>query len=260
MVADITIFGPQTVRANATYAIRNTAFYRYSLHSWLRMPEMVVATDAALGFGQDGKLLPWDADYTKYAGHPRTAGANAKVLRLGREQGVPAMFALSQLSYWTAKHLGDTGLEAMKQRGRVQVGKIADLTLFDPLTVGDSATYKPGENGLPSTGIPYVIVNGTIVVNDSKVLPVKAGQPIRFPNEAKSRFRPVEVNKWVGEHTINVQPMRQIDDTGAAVIEKRQGMSELHRHLAAMHARPGGRRSCTAADAGRYGFLNQHNE
>ena len=58
-------------------------------------------------------------------------------------------FTLAQLSYWTAKHLGDTGLDAMKERGRVQVGKVADLTLFDPSTVAARATYKEGENGLP---------------------------------------------------------------------------------------------------------------
>jgi len=181
---------------------------------------MVVATDAALGFGRDGRLLPWDADYSQYAGHPRTAGANAKVLRLGREQGVPLMFAISQLSYWTAKHLGDTGLEAMKQRGRVQVGKIADLTLFDPKTVRDNATYKAGENGLPSTGMPYVIVSGTVVVRDSRVLPVKPGQPIRFPVEAKGRFEPVEVNKWLGEYTIGMPKAPELDDSGAGMMSK----------------------------------------
>ncbi len=53
----------------------------------------------------------------------------AKTLRLGREQVVPLMFTLAPLGYWTALHLGDTGLEDVKGRGRVQVGKIADLTL-----------------------------------------------------------------------------------------------------------------------------------
>lgn len=182
---------------------------------WLTMPHMTVATDAMMGVGKDGKLLPWEAEYTKYAGHPRTAGAMAKVLRLGREQGAPLMFAISQLSYWTAKHLGDAGLQSMKERGRLQVGKIADLTLFDPKTVTDNATYKDGENGRPSTGIPYVIVNGTVVVKDSNVLPVRPGQPIRYPVEPKGRFLAVTVNKWIGEHTITAVPMPDVDDTGA---------------------------------------------
>ncbi len=42
-----------------------------------------------------------------------------------------------------------------------------------------------GEQGLPSTGLPYVIVNGTIVAKNSKVLPVKPGKPIRFPVEGQ---------------------------------------------------------------------------
>lgn len=183
---------------------------------WLTIPHMTVASDSMAGVGTDGKLLPWDADYSKYAGHPRTAGCHARTLRMGREQGVPLMFSLAQLSYWTALHLGDAGLEAMKERGRVQVGKIADLTLFDPKTVADHATYKAGENGLPSTGIPYVIVHGTIVVKDSKVLPVKAGQPIRYPVEAKGRFQPVTINKWVNDRTILSAPYPAMpDDTGA---------------------------------------------
>ncbi|UCF21692.1 MAG: amidohydrolase family protein [Gemmatimonadota bacterium] len=184
------------------------------LKYWLTIPHMVVASDAMTGLGRDGTLLPWEADPSEYAGHPRTAGSYSMTLQLGRENGVPLMFTLSQLSYWTAKHLGDTGLEAMRERGRVQVGKVADLTLFNPETVAARATYKAGENGLPPAGIPYVIVNGTIVVMEGEVLPVKPGQPIRFPTEPKGRFQALDLNKWLGEHSINV-PQTHVDDTGA---------------------------------------------
>lgn len=182
---------------------------------WLTMPQMTVATDAMAGVGREGKLLDWEADYSEYAGHPRTAGAMAKTLRMAREQGVPLMFTLCQLSYWSAKHLGDAGLEAMQQRGRVQVGKVADLALFDPARVTDNATYKAGENGLPSTGIPYVIVNGTVVVRESQVLAVRPGQPIRYPVEESGRFVPVDTHEWIGKHTIEVPTSSQSDDTGA---------------------------------------------
>ena len=188
---------------------------------WLTIPEMVVGSDAMVGLDKDGKILPWDVDVSRYAGHPRTASSFSTTLQLARENGVPLMFTLSQLSYWSAKHLGDTGLQAMKERGRVQVGKIADLTLFDPKTVKGNSTYKAGENGLPPTGIPYVIVNGTIVVKEGKVLPVKPGQPIRFPVEAKGRYEPVTVNKWLGEFSINVPDMHEADDTGAAQVMKK---------------------------------------
>ena len=62
------------------------------------------------------------------------------------------------------------GLESMKERGRLQKGKVADITIFDPKTITDNSGFKVGQHGIPSTGIPYVIVNGTIVVKDSKVL------------------------------------------------------------------------------------------
>jgi len=187
------------------------------LDKWLRIPHMTVATDSMIGVGTDGKFLPWDADYSKYAGNPRTPGAMAKALRLGREQGVPLMFTLAQLSYWSALHLGETGLQNMKDRGRVQVGKIADLTLIDPDKVTDNSTMKKGEQGLPSTGLPYVIVNGTIVVKDSKVLPVKPGKPIRFPVEEKGRFKAVNITEWLDNYTIPVETMH-LDDTGAGAV------------------------------------------
>ena len=72
------------------------------------------------------------------------------------------MQILEAASYNAAKYLGNTGLKAMKERGRLQKGMVADITILDPKTVRDNATYAKGT--LPTTGIPYVIVDGTIVV------------------------------------------------------------------------------------------------
>jgi len=114
------------------------------------------------------------------------------------------MFSLAQLSYWSAKHLGDMGLEAMKVRGRMQPGMVADITIFDPKNVTDKATYKAGEQGLPTAGIPYVIVNGQQVVKSGQFQKkVWAGQPIRFPVEGTGRFEPASVEKWVKDFSVN---------------------------------------------------------
>jgi N-acyl-D-glutamate deacylase len=43
-----------------------------------------------------------------------------------------------------------------------------------------------------------VIVNGQVALRDDKVLPVFAGQPIRFEPEAKPRFVPLDVEAWKG--------------------------------------------------------------
>ena len=133
---------------------------------------------------------------------------------------------LTKTGCWPQRHHGivsglPLALAPALQAWQKSSGKVADLTLFNPKTVAARATYKVGENGLPLAGIPYVIVNGTIVVKEGEVLTVKPGQPIRFPIEAKGRFQPVEVNTWLGEHAINVPDRHQIDDTGAGIMEKR---------------------------------------
>ena len=101
----------------------------------------------------------------------------------------------------------------------MQVGKIADITIFDADKISDSSGYKVGEHGIPTTGIPYVVVNGTIVVKNSEVLPVKAGQPIRFPVEAEGKFKPIDAKGWLNEHTIGINPelsrIHLDDDSGA---------------------------------------------
>lgn len=166
---------------------------------WLRMPHMIVASDSIYsGLGVDS----WDVDPTEYQGHPRTAGTHGTVLRLGREQGVPLMFALAQMTYWPAKHLGDTGLKDMQMRGRLQEGMVADITIFDPENVTDNATYKAGEQGSPTSGIPYVIVNGQLVVNEGEFQKVWAGQPIRFPVEERSKIEPLTVDEWTRNFAI----------------------------------------------------------
>ena len=111
------------------------------------------------------------------------------------------MQSVAQTSYNSARPLGKMGLTAMQQRGRMQEGMIADITIFDPETVADQATYAKGT--VPSTGIPYVLVNGTVVVKDSAVLEgVNAGQPIRFDPEP-SRFEPLSAEKWRHIYTVS---------------------------------------------------------
>jgi N-acyl-D-aspartate/D-glutamate deacylase len=88
------------------------------------------------------------------------------------------MEAISKMTLLPAQFLEDH-VPQMKERGRVQEGKVADITSFDSKTVTANSTPKVGENSLPSTGIPYVIVNGTVVVDDSNVQKVSAGVAIR---------------------------------------------------------------------------------
>jgi hypothetical protein len=170
------------------------------LPMWLKVPHMTVAGDQMPPVNNKGELLDWDDPFDAYNGHPRTVGTHAKTLRLAREHDVPLMHILAQNSYWSAKHLGDAGIEAMQRRGRMQEGMVADITIFDPETVTDNGTYTVGENGRPSTGIPYVLVNGVVVVRDSRVVDaVFPGQAIRYPVEEQGRFDPLEKGRYLDE-------------------------------------------------------------
>ena len=68
-----------------------------------------------------------------------------------------------------------------------------DIVVFNPDTVTDNSTYEPGKGALPSTGIPYVLVNGVVVVKDSVVQKVFPGKPIRFPVMEQGRLDQISI-------------------------------------------------------------------
>ena len=68
----------------------------------------------------------------------------------------------------------------MARKGRLQVGMDADVTVFDPTTVQERATY--GSPAQMSEGISYVIVNGTLVLDGGTIVEgVVPGQWLRHP-------------------------------------------------------------------------------
>lgn len=155
-----------------------------TVHQALAHPSTVLGSDSYPYTVRKtgGPAIAWETPYDGVNGHPRGAGSHARLLRLRREGkvGISLMMAISKMTYQIAKFLQDNGVEQMSRKGRIQVGADADITIFDPETVKDNSTMKDG--GLPSTGIPYVVVNGTIIVKDSKVLKgVYPGMAVRRP-------------------------------------------------------------------------------
>ncbi len=114
-------------------------------------------------------------------GHPRNAGTFARILGFyTRERGeLDLMTALKKISLMPAQRL-EKRVPAMKNKGRIKPGADADLTLFDPEKVIDHATFTDAEQ--MSGGIPFVIVGGTVVVQDSTIVEnIFPGKAIRAP-------------------------------------------------------------------------------
>ncbi len=103
-------------------------------------------------------------------GHPRNAGTYSRVLaQYVREKGtITLMDALRKMSLMPAEML-ERSTPAARQKARLQEGADADIVLFDAGTINDRATFeKPTE---PSVGVRYLVVAGTVVVDQGKIVP-----------------------------------------------------------------------------------------
>ncbi|HEY3119627.1 MAG TPA: amidohydrolase family protein, partial [Vicinamibacteria bacterium] len=101
--------------------------------------------------------------------HPRGAGTFARVLaRYVREQRrLTLMDALRKMSLMPAQRL-ERSTPAARDKGRLQEGADADVVVFDPQTIADRATYRAPRQ--PSVGVRYLLVSGTVAVEDGKVV------------------------------------------------------------------------------------------
>ena len=110
--------------------------------------------------------------------HPRGAGTFSRILGYySRERQVLSLMeAIRKMTLLPAQRL-ESMVPQMKKKGRLKVGVDADLTLFDPKTVLDNATYE--EPNQYSSGIIHVLVDGVSVIKDSKLVEgVLPGRPI----------------------------------------------------------------------------------
>ena len=127
-------------------------------------------------------MIASDGFIVEGRGHPRTSGSYSKVLaRYVREEGgLTLMGALRKMTVMPARRL-EPRVPSMANKGRIRVGADADITIFDPETVIDRSTYEDAT--IPAAGIPYVIIQGEIVVDDGEVTDARPGRAIRAPIE-----------------------------------------------------------------------------
>jgi N-acyl-D-amino-acid deacylase len=105
--------------------------------------------------------------------HPRHFGTYPRVLgKYVREEGVMRLEeAIRRMTSFPAQRYG------ILDRGILRPGMYADITIFDPATVIDKATFEDPHQ-YPE-GMPYVIVNGKVTVDNGKYRKVLAGKTLR---------------------------------------------------------------------------------
>ena len=109
--------------------------------------------------------------------HPRSFGTNVRVLgKYVRDEKVLTLEdAVRKMTSLPAQTL------RLKDRGLLREGYWADVVVFDPTTVSDPATYEKPQQY--AKGVPYVLVNGTVVIDNGNHTGARPGKNIFGPGK-----------------------------------------------------------------------------
>jgi N-acyl-D-amino-acid deacylase len=137
------------------------------LRAALRSPFVAICTDSGAR-ATDGPL-------STAKGHPRGWGSYPRILsRYVRDEHLLSLEeAVRKMTGMSAARVG------LKDRGVLREGAFADITIFDPQTVRDRSTFE-NPNQYPE-GIPYVIINGQLSVDNGQRTKALAGRALRGP-------------------------------------------------------------------------------
>lgn len=128
-----------------------------------------------VGFGTDGQSVAPDGPLSGRLVHPRAYGTFPRIFEeYVRNLGLLSLEdAVRKATSLSAQRLG------IRDRGLLCQGFYADVVVFDPATISDRSTYeKPHQF---AAGIPYVLVNGEVVVDDGRITSARPGMVVRGP-------------------------------------------------------------------------------
>jgi N-acyl-D-aspartate/D-glutamate deacylase len=131
-----------------------------------------------VSIASDGSAINLDAPGVP---HPRNYSTNVRVLGYYvRDQKVLTLpDAVRKMTSLPASILG------LKDRGHVKEGFAADLAIFDPARVAETNSFeKPKSYAI---GVPYVLVNGVVVIDKGQHTGARPGKPLRGPGTAAPR-------------------------------------------------------------------------
>jgi N-acyl-D-aspartate/D-glutamate deacylase len=137
------------------------------VRAFVRAPEVMVGSDgnSVAPYGTTGQGKP----------HPRFYGTFARILgKYVREEAVvPLETAIRKMTDASAAALG------LSKRGQLRAGFHADVTVFDPATIAERATYDDPHQF--AVGIEAVIVNGVPVLERGEHTGATPGEMLRAP-------------------------------------------------------------------------------
>jgi len=130
----------------------------------MQHPRTMIASDG-------GILVPGEG-----VPHPRNYGTFARVLAfyVRETQTIPTGEAIYKMSKMPAQRIG------LKDRGRIQVGAMADIAVLDLDTIQDHATFAQPHQY--ATGVQYVLVNGELVLENGEMTGKRPGRALRSSN------------------------------------------------------------------------------
>lgn len=136
------------------------------------------------GIAAAGVMIASDGMPYAPLAHPRTAGTFSRVLGkyVREEKVIDLNTAIEKMTLLPAKRLEGIS-PMMRYKGRIQIGADADITIFNPNTIIDKATFEKGLEF--SEGIEYVIINGVMALKNGKTVKnTFPGQPVygKFKN------------------------------------------------------------------------------
>jgi N-acyl-D-aspartate/D-glutamate deacylase len=142
------------------------------------MSEADVATGLKAPFvtiGTDSAALRTEGLLARGAPHPRSYGTFPRVLgKYVRDDKVLALHdAVHRMTGAAAAQMG------LQERGILREKYFADLVVFDPAAVKDTATYEQPHQY--PVGIEHVIVNGVPVVDPRGLTGARPGRPLYGP-------------------------------------------------------------------------------
>ena len=146
--------------------------------AYFSMDEANVRREVALpwmSFGSDASSQAPEGVFLKSSTHPRAYGNFARLLGryVREEKALTLQEAVRRLAALPARNLG------IADRGTLTPGKLADVVVFDPAAIRDTATFEKPQSY--AVGMRHVFVNGVPVLKDGAHTGATPGRFVHGP-------------------------------------------------------------------------------